>query len=226
MIRPKAENFACRPKPSCPRPVYTSTMVASTTLSRTAVRAGTLSTTLQASRRTYSSLRAVPQHGSASTSLSTPFRPTSSLLLHHTQRQEIALPILIGAGLVGAGLMANVLLKPKSGIDGPSSSKWVKGGFNSKMDKKEAAQVLGLRETALTRAKVKEAHRRMMIANHPDRGGAPYLASSKSFFPHVKQTPSLLRAEDADPCARQRSTKRKTCLTRWFPVKALYTFSP
>ena len=45
------------------------------------------------------------------------------------------------------------------------------------MDKKEAAQILGLRETALTKARIKEAHRRMMIANHPDRGGAPYLAS-------------------------------------------------
>lgn len=33
------------------------------------------------------------------------------------------------------------------------------------------------RDTALTKAKVKEAHRRMMIANHPDRGGAPFLAS-------------------------------------------------
>lgn len=33
------------------------------------------------------------------------------------------------------------------------------------------------RDTALSKAKVKEAHRRMMIANHPDRGGAPYLAS-------------------------------------------------
>lgn len=45
------------------------------------------------------------------------------------------------------------------------------------MTKSEAAQILGLRETALTKAKVKEAHRRMMIANHPDRGGAPYIAS-------------------------------------------------
>ncbi|PWZ00645.1 hypothetical protein BCV70DRAFT_160395 [Testicularia cyperi] len=112
---------------------------------------------------------------SASRSLSTPFRPTSQLLFRHSQRQEIATPILIGAGLVGAGLVANILLKPKNG--GAPGGKWVKGGFNSKMDKKEAAQILGLRETALTKAKVKEAHRRMMIANHPDRGGAPYLAS-------------------------------------------------
>ncbi len=55
----------------------------------------------------------------------------------------------------------------------------VQGWIHRKMDKKEAAQFWGLRETALTKAKVKEAHRRMMNANHPDRGGAPYLASSK-----------------------------------------------
>lgn len=85
---------------------------------------------------------------------------------------------MIGAGLVTAGLIANLLLGSK-GAGTPASGKWIKGGFNAKMDKKEAAQILGLRETALTKAKVKEAHRRMMIANHPDRGGAPYLASSK-----------------------------------------------
>lgn len=83
---------------------------------------------------------------------------------------------MIGAGLVTAGLIANLLLGSK-GAGTPASGKWIKGGFNAKMDKKEAAQILGLRETALTKAKVKEAHRRMMIANHPDRGGAPYLAS-------------------------------------------------
>lgn len=27
------------------------------------------------------------------------------------------------------------------------------------------------------RTKLKDAHRRIMIANHPDRGGSPYLAS-------------------------------------------------
>ena len=63
-------------------------------------------------------------------------------------------------------------------LKGPSG-KWVKGGFNSKMDKREAAQILGLRETALNKARIKDAHRRMMIANHPDRGGSPLLASSE-----------------------------------------------
>lgn len=33
-----------------------------------------------------------------------------------------------------------MMMKPSS-----SSGKWVKGGFQSKMDRKEAAQILGLR---------------------------------------------------------------------------------
>ena len=43
--------------------------------------------------------------------------------------------------------------------------------------KQACAHIVPRRETALTKARVKEAHRRMMIANHPDRGGAPFLAS-------------------------------------------------
>ncbi|WFC96295.1 mitochondrial import inner membrane translocase subunit TIM14 [Malassezia brasiliensis] len=65
-----------------------------------------------------------------------------------------------------------MMMKPSS-----SSGKWIKGGFQSKMDRKEAAQILGLRESSVTRNRIKDAHRRMMIANHPDRGGSPYLAS-------------------------------------------------
>jgi len=69
---------------------------------------------------------------------------------------------------------------------GTSNGKWVKGGFQAKMDRKEAIQILGLRcvvptndsEASVNRNRIKEAHRRMMIANHPDRGGSPYLASS------------------------------------------------
>ena len=38
------------------------------------------------------------------------------------------------------------------------------------------ARLSPCRETA-NKAKIKEVHRRMMILNHPDRGGSPYLAS-------------------------------------------------
>ena len=50
------------------------------------------------------------------------------------------------------------------------------GGFQSVMDRREAANILGIRETASSKA-VREAHRRVMIANHPDSGGSDYLAT-------------------------------------------------
>ena len=44
------------------------------------------------------------------------------------------------------------------------------------MSRREAAQILGLRESA-AEDKIKDAHRRIMIANHPDSGGSSYLAA-------------------------------------------------
>lgn len=52
---------------------------------------------------------------------------------------------------------------------------YYRGGFDPKMSRREAALILGVRELASKKA-IKEAHRRIMIANHPDRGGSPYLA--------------------------------------------------
>ncbi|KAK4578902.1 hypothetical protein ACB098_06G174100 [Castanea mollissima] len=50
------------------------------------------------------------------------------------------------------------------------------GGFQPTMTKREAALILGVRENAPA-DKVKEAHRKVMVANHPDAGGSHYLAS-------------------------------------------------
>ncbi|RPD60075.1 hypothetical protein L226DRAFT_463234 [Lentinus tigrinus ALCF2SS1-7] len=55
-----------------------------------------------------------------------------------------------------------------------AAEQWVKGGFKAKMDRKEALQILGLKRL---KTKLKDAHRQIMLANHPDRGGSPYLAS-------------------------------------------------
>ncbi|XP_059667690.1 mitochondrial import inner membrane translocase subunit TIM14-2-like isoform X2 [Cornus florida] len=53
--------------------------------------------------------------------------------------------------------------------------KFYEGGFQPTMTKREAALILGLREnTALD--KIKEAHRKVIVANHPDAGGSHYLA--------------------------------------------------
>ncbi|KAI9601125.1 hypothetical protein H4Q26_000926 [Puccinia striiformis f. sp. tritici PST-130] len=45
------------------------------------------------------------------------------------------------------------------------------------MDRKEAKDILGLKESQVTKNRLKDAHRKIMLANHPDRGGSPYMAS-------------------------------------------------
>nr|ODN88313.1 chaperone [Cryptococcus depauperatus CBS 7841]ODN97659.1 chaperone [Cryptococcus depauperatus CBS 7855] len=86
----------------------------------------------------------------------------------------MASPIVLGLGLLGAGLVGRVgyqfFRASRGGVQ-----EFLRGGFKAKMDKSEALQILGLREP-LTANKLKDAHRRLMLANHPDRGGAPYLA--------------------------------------------------
>ncbi|KAK1392647.1 Mitochondrial import inner membrane translocase subunit TIM14-1 [Heracleum sosnowskyi] len=58
----------------------------------------------------------------------------------------------------------------------PRLRRFYEGGFQSTMTRREAALILGVRERSPT-DKIKEAHRRVMVANHPDAGGSHYLAS-------------------------------------------------
>ncbi|CAA3010651.1 Hypothetical predicted protein [Olea europaea subsp. europaea] len=54
--------------------------------------------------------------------------------------------------------------------------KFYEGGIQPKMTRREAALILGVRESIHV-DKIREAHRRVMVANHPDPGGSHYLAS-------------------------------------------------
>ncbi|KAG9155462.1 hypothetical protein Leryth_009891 [Lithospermum erythrorhizon] len=54
--------------------------------------------------------------------------------------------------------------------------KFYEGGFQPKMTRREAALILGIKESTPI-DKLREAHRRVMVANHPDAGGSHYLAS-------------------------------------------------
>lgn len=50
------------------------------------------------------------------------------------------------------------------------------------MTKKEASLILELNERTIGRdaaakEKIRKAHRKLMLLNHPDRGGSPYLAT-------------------------------------------------
>ncbi|KAL7421807.1 mitochondrial import inner membrane translocase subunit TIM14 [Cryptotrichosporon argae] len=86
----------------------------------------------------------------------------------------MASALALGLGMLGAGLAGRVAYQfMRAG--GRGAEQFLKGGFKPKMDKAEAIAILGLREP-ITANKLKDAHRHLMLANHPDRGGAPYLA--------------------------------------------------
>ncbi|KAI9310595.1 hypothetical protein BX666DRAFT_2005179 [Dichotomocladium elegans] len=93
-------------------------------------------------------------------------------------------PIIVGFAVAGAATAARLGIRafqeyqklPKA-AKAPRLTKFYKGGFEAKMNKREAALILGLRESQATKQKVKEAHRKIMLLNHPDRGGSPYLAT-------------------------------------------------
>lgn len=98
--------------------------------------------------------------------------------------------IAAGIGLAVAGFAGRYALRygrvvqqaVKQQIDSlPSSSsfansKYYKGGFDIKMSRREAGLILGVSPSA-SKAKIREAHKRIMILNHPDKGGSPYLAA-------------------------------------------------
>ena len=52
---------------------------------------------------------------------------------------------------------------------------YYKGGFQAQMTRDEAAKILGVRQTA-TADKITASHRKIMMLNHPDTGGSPYIA--------------------------------------------------
>jgi len=110
--------------------------------------------------------------------------------------------ILVGLGMAALGVggrialrtapkaisnMENVIKSMPSQLDSKAwaNSKYYKGGFEDKMSKREAALILGVSPNAPAK-KISDTHKKIMILNHPDKGGSPYLASkineAKDFF--------------------------------------------
>jgi hypothetical protein len=54
-------------------------------------------------------------------------------------------------------------------------AKYYEGGFEEEMTRREAALILGVRESS-SPARIKEAHRKLLVLNHPDTGGSTYIA--------------------------------------------------
>lgn len=90
----------------------------------------------------------------------------------------MATPILAGLGVAAAALLGRAALQTYQSMrsGAPAMKKFYKGGFLPEMTRREAALILGLRESS-PEDKVKDAHRKIMVANHPDAGGSSYIAA-------------------------------------------------
>ena len=89
------------------------------------------------------------------------------------QTTPVAVGVAVGAAAYAAKFAIEAFVRIRSM---PKSRNFYKGGFLPEMTRREAALILGLREGA-QEARVRDAHRRIMIANHPDAGGSSYLAT-------------------------------------------------
>uniref|UniRef100_A0A9J7Y9A7 DnaJ (Hsp40) homolog, subfamily C, member 15 n=1 Tax=Cyprinus carpio carpio TaxID=630221 RepID=A0A9J7Y9A7_CYPCA len=101
----------------------------------------------------------------------------------------------VGLGVAAAGFagryafhlwrpLSQVITEAAKKLPSTSFSAYYKGGFEQKMTRREASLVLGISPTS-SKAKVREAHRRIMVLNHPDKGSAAHL------WPAPAPAPSL-----------------------------------
>lgn len=88
--------------------------------------------------------------------------------------------LLAGLGVSASALVARqALLAYGAWAAAPRAARlrgYYPGGFKPAMDRAEAAKILGVREYAPPE-KVRDAHRKLMIANHPDSGGSSFIAT-------------------------------------------------
>ncbi|OGE58521.1 hypothetical protein PENARI_c001G00022 [Penicillium arizonense] len=86
----------------------------------------------------------------------------------------VGLGVGVAAFLGRAGLVA--YRRSSAGVNAAGKA-FYKGGFEQRMTRREASLILQLAERTLTKDKVRKNHRQLMLLNHPDRGGSPYLAT-------------------------------------------------
>lgn len=90
----------------------------------------------------------------------------------------MATPIVAGVGVAALAMTgrAAILAFEAWKRAPPRLRKFYEGGFEPEMTRREASLILGVRESA-AKDKVLAAHRKVMIANHPDAGGSDYIAT-------------------------------------------------
>ncbi|KAI9856236.1 MAG: mitochondrial import inner membrane translocase subunit TIM14 [Vezdaea acicularis] len=92
----------------------------------------------------------------------------------------MATALAIGVGVATAAFLGRAGLlafRRSRGKVGALGKAFYKGGFESRMNRREAALILQLPERGITKERLRKNHRQLMLLNHPDRGGSPYLAT-------------------------------------------------
>lgn len=100
--------------------------------------------------------------------------------------------VLVGLGMAAVGLAGRMavrtmpkavqnmesVMKNMQNLDSGAwaNTKYYKGGFEPKMTKREASLILGVSPNAPVK-RIRDSHRKLMINNHPDRGGSPLMAA-------------------------------------------------
>ncbi|KAL3474165.1 hypothetical protein BJX99DRAFT_231987 [Aspergillus californicus] len=84
----------------------------------------------------------------------------------------------LGAGVAAfLGRAGFVAFRRYRGGTNALGKAFYKGGFEQRMNRREAALILEVPERNLNKDKIRKKHRQLMLLNHPDRGGSPYLAT-------------------------------------------------
>jgi len=92
----------------------------------------------------------------------------------------MATALALGFGIAAAAFFGRaglVALRRSRGTVNAMGKAFYKGGFEPKMTRREAALILETSERGITRDIIRKKHRQLMLLNHPDRGGSPYLAT-------------------------------------------------
>ena len=97
-------------------------------------------------------------------------------------------PLMLGVGVGAAALTLHYAKEGASKLSARRAkgepmfgssmfgSKYYDGGFEDEMSRREAALILGIRESA-DKKRVQKSYRSLLRQNHPDAGGSTYLAA-------------------------------------------------
>jgi DnaJ family protein C protein 19 len=106
---------------------------------------------------------------------------TQRALFHASTRSEFAGPLVAGLSVAVLALTARYGIEAYNRMAAVPVAKTSMvrknylGGFDNPMSRREASLILGCRESSKPEV-VRDRHRKLLIRNHPDRGGSTLLS--------------------------------------------------